>query len=197
MLCQGTGMWWLWKAVSGEAVDGCFKSISSFQGLLEIVYSFLLKRARDCPAFFGGEQGITLPSSAESKGFDAVFALLRRKNCTELLPQLPSLKTVHRTVFLTLRPFRVRIPCPTNKKKRRRCNVSSSFHGGEQGIRTLETAVTVYTISSRAPSASSDNSPYGQMWCISVECENYYIRRVPEKQVLFLSFGSGYNDNGV
>ncbi len=39
MLCQGTGMWWLWKAVSGEAVDGCFKSISSFQGLLGIVYS--------------------------------------------------------------------------------------------------------------------------------------------------------------
>ena len=31
--------------------------------------------------------------------------------------------------------------------------------GGEQGIRTLETALTVYTISNRAPSASSDNSP--------------------------------------
>ena len=31
--------------------------------------------------------------------------------------------------------------------------------GGEQGIRTLETALTVYTISSRAPSTSSDNSP--------------------------------------
>ena len=33
------------------------------------------------------------------------------------------------------------------------------FYGGEQGIRTLETALTVYTISSRAPSTSSDNSP--------------------------------------
>ena len=34
-----------------------------------------------------------------------------------------------------------------------------SCYGGEQGIRTLETALTVYTISSRAPSTSSDNSP--------------------------------------
>ena|GEM_PF-4961432 len=31
--------------------------------------------------------------------------------------------------------------------------------GGEQGIRTLEQALTCYTISNRAPSASSDNSP--------------------------------------
>ena len=35
-----------------------------------------------------------------------------------------------------------------------------AFHfGGEQGIRTLEQALTCYTISNRAPSASSDNSP--------------------------------------
>ena len=32
--------------------------------------------------------------------------------------------------------------------------------GGEQGIRTLEQVIACYTISSRAPSASSDNSPY-------------------------------------
>ena len=32
-------------------------------------------------------------------------------------------------------------------------------YGGEMGIRTPETALTVYTISSRAPSASSDISP--------------------------------------
>ena len=64
--------------------------------------------------------------------------------------------------------------------------VTGFFYGGEQGIRTLETALTVYTISNRAPSASSDNSPYGQMWCISVECENYYIRTFTEKQALFL-----------
>ena len=32
--------------------------------------------------------------------------------------------------------------------------------GGEQGIRTLETVLAVYTISNRAPSTDSDNSPY-------------------------------------
>ena len=32
-------------------------------------------------------------------------------------------------------------------------------NGGEIGIRTLETALTVYTISNRAPSAISDISP--------------------------------------
>ena len=31
--------------------------------------------------------------------------------------------------------------------------------GGEQGIRTLEQVIARYTISNRAPSASSDNSP--------------------------------------
>ena len=36
------------------------------------------------------------------------------------------------------------------------------FYGGEQGIRTLETVLAVYTISNRAPSTSSDNSPFGQ-----------------------------------
>ena len=33
------------------------------------------------------------------------------------------------------------------------------IYGGEQGIRTLETVLAVYTISNRAPSTSSDNSP--------------------------------------
>ena len=35
--------------------------------------------------------------------------------------------------------------------------------GGEQGIRTLETVLAVYTISNRAPSTSSDNSPCQQI----------------------------------
>ncbi len=35
----------------------------------------------------------------------------------------------------------------------------SVIFGGEQGIRTLETVLAVYTISNRAPSTSSDNSP--------------------------------------
>ena len=33
------------------------------------------------------------------------------------------------------------------------------FNGGEQGIRTLEAVLAAYTISNRAPSTSSDNSP--------------------------------------
>ena len=36
----------------------------------------------------------------------------------------------------------------------------SGLFGGEQGIRTLEHPFRCYTISNRAPSASSDNSPY-------------------------------------
>ena len=32
--------------------------------------------------------------------------------------------------------------------------------GGEQGIRTLEAVFAAYTISSRAPSTNSDNSPF-------------------------------------
>ena len=40
------------------------------------------------------------------------------------------------------------------------------FDDGEWGIRTLETVVAVYTISNRAPSASSDNSPF--------VCQNYF-----------------------
>ena len=35
----------------------------------------------------------------------------------------------------------------------------SGFFGGEQGIRTLEAVLATYTISNRAPSTSSDNSP--------------------------------------
>ena len=35
-----------------------------------------------------------------------------------------------------------------------------SFSGGEQGIRTLEQGLARYTISNRAPSTNSDNSPY-------------------------------------
>ena len=34
------------------------------------------------------------------------------------------------------------------------------FFGGEQGIRTLEQGLARYTISNRAPSTDSDNSPF-------------------------------------
>ena len=45
-------------------------------------------------------------------------------------------------------------------KKKKAPNRCFSLFGGEQGIRTLETVLAVYTISNRAPSTSSDNSPY-------------------------------------
>ena len=55
----------------------------------------------------------------------------------------------------------VRIPCLNIKQKRKRAACCDSFlFGGEQGIRTLEQVIACYAISNRAPSASSDNSPY-------------------------------------
>ena len=39
--------------------------------------------------------------------------------------------------------------------------------GGEQGIRTLEAVLATYTSSSRAPSTSSDNSPY-MHYCLAI-----------------------------
>ena len=47
---------------------------------------------------------------------------------------------------------------PLHKNKRR--YFRTVYFGGEQGIRTLEYSLKHYTISNRAPSASSDNSPY-------------------------------------
>ncbi len=44
--------------------------------------------------------------------------------------------------------------------KLQRLAIIQLFHGGEQGIRTLEQVIARYTISNRAPSTSSDNSPY-------------------------------------
>ena len=72
-----------------------------------------------------------------------------------------SAKTVRRTVFFRRQvcSLLVRIPfiyfCQCKKQALR----PAFRFGGEQGIRTLEQALTCYTISNRAPSASSDNSP--------------------------------------
>ena len=49
--------------------------------------------------------------------------------------------------------------------------------GGEQGIRTLEQVIARYTISNRAPSTNSDNSPNN---------ENYYIQFIRKNQVFIL-----------
>lgn len=52
----------------------------------------------------------------------------------------------------------VRIPFYYKKTKPPQ-RMALFFYGGEQGIRTLEQVIARYTISNRAPSASSDNSP--------------------------------------
>ena len=51
------------------------------------------------------------------------------------------------------------------------------FSGGEQGIRTLETVLAVYTISSRAPSTNSDNSPY-----VNIHLNAYILYITPRKK---------------
>ena len=58
--------------------------------------------------------------------------------------------------------------------------------GGEQGIRTLEQVIARYTISNRAPSASSDNSPYLQ----SNACILYmtYLKKSSVFLILFINY---------
>ena len=62
------------------------------------------------------------------------------------LPQTASAPSLFESLFLF---------CQSKKQALR----PAFRFGGEQGIRTLEQALTCYTISNRAPSASSDNSP--------------------------------------
>ena len=45
------------------------------------------------------------------------------------------------------------------ESKKKKAAQATFLFGGEQGIRTLEQVIARYTISNRAPSASSDNSP--------------------------------------
>ena len=102
------------------------------------------KTPRRCFLFFGGEQGIFPRLPPLSPRF-ARWHVGENSPPDCFLPQL-------RCSLL------VRIPCPhlKNKKTPRGCFL---FFGGEQGIRTLEQVIARYTISNRAPSASSDNSP--------------------------------------
>ena len=56
--------------------------------------------------------------------------------------------------------------------------MNPAFHfGGEKGIRTPDTVIAVYTISNRAPSASSDISPF--------VAADYYITYGEKTQVFF------------
>ena len=78
-------------------------------------------------------------------------------------PHASSLKTIHRIVFLTLLTLSgfESLTFDFNEKiKGNSLRNYLLFFGGEQGIRTLEAVLATYTISTRAPSTSSDNSPY-------------------------------------
>ena len=68
----------------------------------------------------------------EMRGIDVLFALLRRENHTELLPQLLQLKTVHRTVFFTPQP---KGSLPALAPKEKGPDGPFSF-GGDGGNRT-------------------------------------------------------------
>ena len=93
---------------------------------------------------------------AESKGFFGVlpYAFASLRSLTT------DFQTVHRTVFIG----KADRPCSNpllsyQQKTKGIANAIPFVSGGEQGIRTLETVLAVYTISNRAPSTSSDNSP--------------------------------------
>ena len=89
--------------------------------------------------------------------------------------------TVHRTVALYRSSFESLLNfCKQKSSHIKRCNCL--FHGGEQGIRTLEQVIARYTISNRAPSTSSDNSPYLQIKCL------YIIYDDSEKIKCFFNF---------
>ena len=96
-----------------------------------------------------------------------IFLCRRARDFSEAVASLaslcslpPSAKTVHWTVFFR-KPlaFSLLVRIPFYKKKNHHHKGSDFIFGGEQGIRTLEQVIARYTISNRAPSASSDNSP--------------------------------------
>ena len=74
--------------------------------------------------------------------------------------------TVHRTVALCRSSFESRPHDFNEKIKGSTLRCYLPFFGGEQGIRTLEAVLATYTISNRAPSTSSDNSPYD--YCLAI-----------------------------
>ena len=95
----------------------------------------------------------TLYSLAESKGLGSL------RSPKSLLRKL----SYYRLLLTRLRLAKdYKGSNPINNLQKITVQCSSHYtviYGGEQGIRTLETVLAVYTISNRAPSTSSDNSP--------------------------------------
>ena len=122
--------------------------------LCEPAFQAVFGHRKSPPQFYQNYGGLM----AESKGFFRctpvrlrVASLLDHvgKNSPPdcFLPQTASAPSLFESLFLF---------CQSKKQALR----PAFRFGGEQGIRTLEQALTCYTISNRAPSASSDNSPY-------------------------------------
>ena len=124
----------------GKADRPCSNPLLSYQQKTKGI-------ANAIPFILGGEQGAffgVLPYA---------FASLRSLTT--------DFQTVHRTVFIGKADRPCSNPLLSYQQK---ITVQCLQHhtvisGGEQGIRTLETVLAVYTISNRAPSTSSDNSP--------------------------------------
>ena len=95
----------------------------------------------------------TLYSLAESKGLGSLRSpksLLRKLSYYRLLL----------TRLRLAKDYKGSNPINNSQKITVQCySHYTVIYGGEQGIRTLETVLAVYTISNRAPSTSSDNSP--------------------------------------
>ena len=81
------------------------------------------KKIKLCIRINTGRSGVWIPGNQGGGGRRAFAS----RNHSELLPQLLSLKTVHRTIFFTLQPS-VRPPSQaTTKKKREACYASLFF----------------------------------------------------------------------
>ena len=132
--------------VGKNSPPDCFLPLRSL--LVRIPYSFHIKNNKQHAmvllVIFGGEQGIFPRLSPLSPRF-------ARWHVGKNSPP---------DCFLPLRSLLVRIPYSFHiKNNKQHAMVLLVIFGGEQGIRTLEQVIARYTISNRAPSASSDNSP--------------------------------------
>ena len=111
------------------------------------IYFYQSKKQALRPAFrFGGEQGIFRRTPVRLRVASLLDHVGENSPPDCFLPQTSSAPSLFESLFLF---------CQSKKQALR----PAFRFGGEQGIRTLEQALTCYTISNRAPSASSDNSP--------------------------------------
>ena len=66
-------------------------------------------------------------------------------------------------------------------------SITPANFGGEMGIRTPDTVVTVYMISNHAPSASSDTSPSAWQCFIIIACQTKFVKCNFKFFILFIA----------